>query len=254
VRLALIIFFLLVGHALVAQVTFRSLLENKNFQWIADSSSNELTIYYPAESWASKNPEKVKERLLYHYQGVKSFLHIETYRARINVFIVDSRAQMKKLVGHETNGSAFHDANTLTGIASEKMNSLYSNHELFHIMAMNIWGVPGTWINEGMAVYSDNAWHGHDLYQLTKYLVDHNRYVPLEKLITDFRKADDRLSYPLAGSFVKYLDETYGRQTVEEIWKGKRKDITRLTGKSLKELEQDWLTRIRAVDYGQLKY
>ena len=229
-------------------------MENKNFQWIADSSSEELTIFYPLESWAAKNPEKVKQRIINHYNATKSFLHIATYDPGINLFIVDSRKQMKSLIGKETNGSAFYKYNTLTGIASEKVNSIYSNHELFHVIAMNLWGIPDIWINEGMAVYSDNNWHGHDLYELTKYLVDKNRYVPLDRLIKNFRKVDDLVSYPLAGSFVKYLDEIYGREMTKKIWKAKRKDITRLTGKSLKELEQDWLTKIKTVDYEEIKY
>jgi hypothetical protein len=142
----------------------------------------------------------------------------------------------------------------VTGVASEKINSIYSNHELFHVVAMNLWGVPDIWVNEGMAVYSDNKWHGYDLFQLTKYLVDNDRYVSLNKLIKNFRKVDDLISYPLTGSFVKYVDETYGRETLIRIWKSKTKYLRRLTGRTIKELEGDWLAKIRAIDYKDIKY
>ncbi len=189
-----------------------------------------------------------------HFNSVKLFVDIKSYQAKINLFVVDSREQMKLLVGRETNGSAFYDYNTVTGIASGKINSIYSNHELFHVIAMNLWGVPDVWINEGMAVYSDNEWHGHDLYQLTKYLVDNKRYISLDKLIKIFRKTDDLISYPLAGSFVKYLDETYGRDIVIKIWMTKTKNLKNLTGKTIDQLESDWLTKVKTVEYKEIKY
>ena len=253
-RLTFIIFFILVGQRLLGQVTYSRLLENKNFQWLTDSSSQELTIYYPADSWTDKKIENVRQRVISHFNSVKSFVNIKSYETRIHLFVVDSREQMKLLVGWETNGSAYYKYNTMTGIASEKTNSIYSNHELFHLVAMNLWGVPDIWLNEGMAVYSDNKWHGYDLYQLTKYLVDNNRYISLTKLIKDFRKADDLISYPLTGSFVKYLDETYGRDIVIKIWKNKTKNLKRLTGKTIKDLEVDWLTKIKTIDYKEIKY
>jgi hypothetical protein len=253
-RLLLTIIVLFTGQVLFGQISYQRLLENKNFNWLADSSSKELTIYYQSDSWTNKNIEKVNQRVINHFNSVKTFVKINSYKKRVHLFVVDSRAQMKLLVGHETNGSAFYQYNTVTGIASEKINSIYSNHELFHVVAMNLWGIPDIWINEGMAVYSDNKWHGHDLYELTKYLVDNDMFVSLDKLIKDFRKVDDLISYPLTGSFVKYLDEVYGRETVIKIWKNKTKNLKKLTGKSNKELETDWLTKIGTIQYKELKY
>jgi hypothetical protein len=193
-RLILTILILFLGQGLFGQISYTRLLENKKFKWLADSSSQELTIYYQVDGWTSKMIETVKQRVINHFNSVKSFVDIKLYDKRIHLFIVESREQMKQLVGHETNGSAFYKGNTVTGVASEKINSIYSNHELFHVVAMNLWGVPDIWVNEGMAVYSDNKWHGYDLFQLTKYLVDNDRYVSLNKLIKNFRKVDDLIS------------------------------------------------------------
>jgi hypothetical protein len=253
-RLILTLLILFLGQGLFGQISYTRLLENKKFKWLADSSSQELTIYYQVDGWTSKMIETVKQRVINHFNSVKSFVDIKSYDKRIHLFIVESREQMKQLVGHETNGSAFYKGNTVTGVASEKINSIYSNHELFHVVAMNLWGVPDIWVNEGMAVYSDNKWHGYDLFQLTKYLVDNDRYVSLNKLIKNFRKVDDLISYPLTGSFVKYVDETYGRETLIRIWKSKTKYLRRLTGRTIKELEGDWLAKIRAIDYKDIKY
>jgi hypothetical protein len=253
-KVGLFILLLISGHLLFGQITFERLYENKNFNWLADSAIHGLTIYYQSDSWTGKKLEIVRQRITNHLNSTKAFINIDSYEPTIHLFIVDSREEMKKLVGWETNGSAFYKYNTLTGIASERINSIYSNHELFHVIAMNLWGIPDIWLNEGMAVYSDNKWHGHELYELTKYLVDNNRHVTLKRLIKDFRKVDDLISYPLIGSFVKFIDETYGRDIILEFWKTKTINFKRLTGKTINELELDWLTKVKTADYKEIKY
>jgi hypothetical protein len=161
---------------------------------------------------------------------------------------------MKLLIGRETNGLAIHQYNILTGIASESLNSIYSNHEFFHVIAMNLWGIPDLWLNEGMAVYADQSWHGHELHALANYLVNNNRQVPLARLMKDFRKIDDRIAYPLAGSFVKYLDDTYGRDSILKIWKSKTGKLKELTGKTITELESDWLAKVSTTAYTGITY
>jgi hypothetical protein len=253
-RRYLIILFFIPVKDLSAQIGYQDLFENKSFSWVSDSTSKELIFHYQSGSWTDKKISLVRKRLHNHLDSVKSFIGINNYDKVIFLFIVESREQMKLLVGNEANGAAFYQSNTITGIASSRINSIFSNHEMFHVISMNIWGVPDIWINEGMAVYSDNKWHSNDLYQLTKFLIDNNRYVSLKKLIKDFKKLDHLVSYPLAGSFTKYLDKTYGRETVINIWKGRTKNLKKYTGKTIKELESDWLLTIYKVTYNEIKY
>ncbi len=253
-RLTTTILLLILTQTLFGQKSLKQLLSNKDFKWVVDSSSSRITIYYQTDSWVSSRMEIVKQKMLKQIDSVQSFMQINPYNPRINLFIVDTRKQMKDLIGWETNGTAFYKHNILTGVASEKSNAIFANHELFHLIAMNIWGVPETWLNEGMAIYADNNWYGYDLYQLTNYLMINNRYVPLEKLIKEFRNVDSMLSYPLMGSFTRYLNETYGREMVIHIWKGKSKQLEKLTGKSLAELEKDWLAKIKTSNYQNIKY
>ena len=252
--LRITIFLLFSAQALYGQRSLNQLLKNKEFNWLTDSSSTQLIIYYQADTWTSANLEDVRYRILNQIESVKLFIGIESYNATLHQFVVESRNEMKDLIGWQTNGVAFYKHNVLAGIGSDNLRSIYSSHEIFHVLAMNIWGVPDVWINEGMAVYSSKRWHGYDLYQLTKYLIDNDRYVALDRLVKKFRRVDDLESYPLIGSFSKYLEETYGRETVINIWQGKIRDIQESTGKSIKELEQDWLNKISAVEYFGIDY
>ena len=239
---------------LFAQKRVKTLLGNKKFVWIADSSSTQLTFYYQPDSWASKRLNLVRDSLVMHIRSVETFVGINHYSPRIHVFIVEDRKQMKALTGFTTNGKADHRFNTISGILSDDTKTLFANHEFFHIIAANTWGWPNHWVNEGMAVYSDRKWNGYDFYPLTKYLIDKNRYIPLEGLLSEFKRQDASLSYPLLGSFVKYLDETYGKEVLVGVWKNGYKSLPYLTGKNLSSLEQDWLAKAKTADYGNMSY
>jgi hypothetical protein len=253
-RLVILIALLLFEQVTFGQKKLDQLINNNKFEWLADSTSTQLTIYYQADSWISENITDVYHRVINRIESTKSFIGVNSYDSRIYLFIVDNREQMNELINRQTNGAAFPKHNIMTGIASNKVNSIYSNHEIFHIIAMNLWGASEIWINEGMAVYSDQYWRNIELYQLTKYLVDNNRYVPLKKLIKKFKSVDTLTSYPLAGSFMKYLDKTYGREIVIKLWKTNSKNLKKITGKSIDDLEKDWLLKVQEVDYGEIKY
>lgn len=95
-----------------------------------------------------------------------------------------------------------------------------------------------------MAVYSDRQWRSYDLYALTNYLADKKRYISLTTLIKHFRKEDDLLSYPLVGSFVRYLVETFGMESVLKLWK-ERIGLEKMTGKTVEQLEVEWLNKCK---------
>ncbi|MCA6075085.1 hypothetical protein [Fulvivirga sedimenti] len=228
-------------------------LRRSPFEWNKDSIEG-FTIYFIAASWTEENLGTIRQRLPEMKTAILEFMKSPEYDHKVHVYIVNSRAQMKDLLGYETNGTAFHKLNAFTAIGSGGIRSIYSSHELFHVMAMNEWGVPDRWINEGMAVYSDGGWFGYELHALAHYLKDSGRFLTLKKLTGQFGKTDDLLSYPLAGSFMKFLDETYGRPVVQDIWQGNRKSLTDRTGKSLKELETEWIETINQTDYSNITY
>lgn len=228
-----------------AQKTLRELRNHPKFAWLTDTLAPNSTIYYLPDSWTSVRIESVRQRISAHVDSVKRFVGTSDYKKRIHVFIVGSREEMKDLIGYETNGTALYADHVITGIAGNKTHSIYSNHEFFHVIAMNTWGMADTWINEGMAVYSDKKWHGHDLHGLSRYLVEQGRYIGVKMLIRNFRKADSMVSYPLIGSFVMYLDNTYGRDAIVRMWRGE--PVKKVTGRSLKALELDWLDYVKTV-------
>ena len=236
------------------QKRLNNLRNNSNFEWVVDSLGMNLTIYYEKDSYAEKNIDILKIRVKQHLTNTLNFIGVDTYDKPIHYFLLEDRDRMKLLVSYETNGNANPKNNFVTAIFSENIKSVYSNHEIFHLIAMNLWGYPETWINEGMAVYSDNAWNGYNLHELSKYLVDNNKFVSIVRIAKRLRKYDSMITYPLLGSFAKFIDETYGRETIKIIWDNGKKKTKKHLGKSLDDLEQEWLQMLNSVTYNDIKY
>jgi len=250
----LLIVFLLCNLIAAGQKRLDNFRQNSNFEWAIDSAGFNLTLYFEKGSYAEKHKEVVKERIQYHYQSTIDFIGIEDYDRPIHYFILENRQRMKLLAGYETNGNANPKNNFVTAIFSEKTNSVYSNHELFHLIAMNEWSYPENWINEGMAVYSDNKWHGHDLHELSKFLIDNNRFIAVNRLAKKLGRHDTMISYPLLGSFIKFIDETYGRETIRLIWIKGNKRLQKYIGKNIHDLEKEWLEMLKSVTYNDITY
>lgn len=227
-------------------------LANKDFTWHTDSISK-LRLYYPAGSWAGAHAEEVHARILDHYRSTLRFLGMPEYKPVLHIFILGSFEDVKKLTGFAANGNAESKSNLVVCIASETLKSAYSNHEICHVLAMNQFGIPPLWINEGLAVYADDRWWGYPLDGFAKYLIKNGRKVSLQKLMKDLKTMDSRVSYPLIGSFVKFLDVTYGREKFWLIWRGGKRGLTTVTKKDIPTIEREWLNYLQAVDDVEVK-
>lgn len=244
-----------------------NLRNNSNFEWIVDSIEKNMILYYEKNSYAEKNNKVLKLRVKQDLRATMEFIGIDTYEKPIHYFILEDREKMKRLIGYETNGNANIRNNFVTTIFSENIKSAYGNHELFHLIAMNEWGYGSinvlgydlsgcaeSWINEGMAVYSDGKWYGYDLHELSKYLLDNNKFISIRILSRKMRKYDSKITYPLLGSFAKFIDETYGRETIKLIWTKGRKKMKSYFGKSIYELENEWIEMLKTITYNKIEY
>lgn len=184
---------------------------------------------------------------------VLKLLGVQDYPHQIHVFLVDSRSRMKSLVGRETNGMASPKIDAVFYVFKNRLENVGS-HEFCHVIADNLWGKREHWVSEGLAVYSDDKWHGNDLHDLSKHLLLNGKLIPLENLIKNFRKHTDLITYPEAGSFVKFLYEKYGLSKLKEIWKRGAAGIPQTFGKSLTNLEKEWRKVLEQADTSKVEY
>ena len=241
------------GHC-SASPSADELLRHKGFLW-KSASTEHLDVHVEAATFAETHIEDLKRSEEKAFSRNLVLLETKTYPFETDVFVVASRDRMKQLLGRETNGIAFPDTRVVCFILNEKVNASGA-HELMHVMSQNVWkGKPKTWLNEGFATYADDLWYRYRLHDLSKYLLQQRKLIPLEELIEHFGASSDMITYPQAGSFVKYLYEQYGADKLRDLWSsGTAKDLKRVLGKDIATLETEWHSKLMQADASTVKY
>lgn len=226
-------------------LTFKALHSAPGFSWASDQSPG-FDYYFEQGGLAARDLDKIKSVM------EQSRAHIDTLldkkaTLKIAVFVVDSGRRMRDLTGTEANGLA--GASTLAAVYNDQVKAI-GPHEICHILARDAWGRPhDSWINEGLAVYSDDQWWGLPLHSVSRGLLDRGQLIPLSEFVHGRwnRKYPDVITYPELGSFVKFVYETRGRAALEEIWHHGAPG-------NLVDLEQQWRSELRKVQPMSVQY
>jgi hypothetical protein len=169
------------------------------------------------------------------------------------------RAHLRALTGRDTNG--FAEPGTT------RFHTIWpiDNHEGVHTVVILQVGWPPALFNEGIAVahQTDPAqgsltprWNGTDLHVLARQYDAAGRLPPLASLLrsTDFFTVDANVTYPCAGSFVRYLIDTYGLAPLKAFFASAGfNDVPSVTesrflaayGRSVTSVWDEWRTWVR---------
>ena len=226
-----------------AQPSPAELIGERGFRWGTDSSRH-FVVRIDQSSAASGRSQLVLFQLDRSRSRVLKLLELPDTVSPIHVFVVGSRERMDDLVGRTTNGIAFPQSRLIVLVTAADW-SASATHELFHVLAAQAWGPGPTWLNEGMAVFADGQWQGSPIDQIARKRVDEGKTVSLKRLQEDFRDIDEELSYPLAASLVSYIHQHYGLDAIRSLWQDEK--TAQLRGRSLEQVEQDWLASLRAM-------
>lgn len=181
---------------------------------------------------------------------------------KIDYFKYRSRQDMGDHTGkYNTNG--FADPSTF------EIHTLWptDNHEVVHIYTALV-GRPSDFFNEGIAVAFqtdppggnfESVFNGQPVHQACQqYLQLGTLVLPLDRVVTtnDFRAiSDDVLSYREAGSFMRFVMDTYGTARLLEFFRisGRDDNLSTITqrfataiGVPLETAESSWLSMLRS--------
>lgn len=143
-------------------------------------------------------------------------------RVTYNKFL--SRAHMGDVTGHaSTNGYA--EPSTFTIFTIWPMD----NHEAVHVLSA-LFGTPPALFNEGVAVALQTdplrgdfvpRWNGTPLHEWARTFRRQGTLVELGRLLasSDFRRLDPNVTYPEAGSFVRFLLDRHGLETLKRLFR-----------------------------------
>jgi hypothetical protein len=138
------------------------------------------------------------------------------------------------------------------------------NHEVVHLYSL-AWGMPVALWTEGLAVafQTDPAagdlvarWSRVALDDHARQFIAQGRLVPIGDLLTtvDFRRFDPNVTYPEAGSFMKFVLATCGLEGVKQLYRGHRDDsphavrsqFDQACGRPIESAEADWRAMLAA--------
>jgi hypothetical protein len=159
----------------------------------------------------------------------------------IDVFVVPERQMVSDLAQIRVATNALNFWKTRVVIAWAAPRSWAGPHEYVHVLAAAEWGETREWwLGEALAVAA-GEWRGQDVHAYAACLAVNGHLYPMEKLIPQLRsKLDQRVTYPQAGSFLRYLIEQYGRGRVREIDSGGASAARRVYGQPIERLVTDW--------------
>ncbi len=243
----------------------------------AVSSEQTLTWLDSEHSWKSLTEDDLT---LHWYSGPEAFgqalldsatdglarLQTDTGLAPdgpIDLYIYADTSDMREAILYEpgwTGGLAFpeHDI-VIIGISQSELSwgRQAQVHELTHVLIGHLTfsclgGVP-TWLNEGLAVYSEGVLDPGSQSQLNA-AIQNDTLLSVRSLSTGFSEVSDKayLSYSESYSLVKFLIETYGQQEMNALLTSLRdgasidEALSSVYGFNVEGLEDAWREAIGA--------
>jgi hypothetical protein len=134
----------------------------------------------------------------------------------------------------------------------------YDPHEVMHAVAHATMGRPPAFFDEGLATAFGWDWTPGetDVHRRATALLDQQRIVPLQRLVTDwgFRSYKAYPAYTAAGSFTKFLLANYGAHSLASMFALDRysplgsieERFATVYGRSIYQVEEDWLAALRS--------
>jgi LysM repeat protein len=213
-------------------------------------STNRFTLHYSPETYPATDPQIISslvERSINNAERIFS----KSLPYRFDVYVAGSlfappeRILRGRSFSRQLRYHFLHDG---TGNAEDQQ--YIASHELTHLFAWNVFGVPvSTMLSEGAAVYSGmNAILDSDYLSLDTFCAAFLQAGELPRISSSLSFQGHNLdlqNYYAAGSFVGYLIRTYGTESFGRLYS--TGDFTGIYQRSLPSLEEDWRQYLTSV-------
>jgi hypothetical protein len=165
----------------------------------------------------------------------------------IDLFFIESRAQMTALIGGRATGFAQPSTRTVFLVTNPDWRA-FERHEIMHVVAQHAWGPPAPgsdWLQEGLAQAADGVCAGYSNADVMLALTTRHGWIPLGTMLTRFRAQPDLRAYLQAASFVGHLLHEYGPGPLEELWRRGSREDSLIGGSTLATVEHRWRKALR---------
>jgi hypothetical protein len=228
------------GAPLDATPAIRQYLDHSKFAWSCERSEH-FQFCFEAKSLAAQNIRDLKIIAEDNRNAILELVGVPDYDPLIYAFFVNSRSQMKRLIGAKVDGRARPNQHATFYVINGPRTLA---HEISHEILSNLWGAAEPWIEEGFAVYATESPILDD--DCRAYVKAH-RLLPLDQIVNskwDSSMYSADITYTELGGFVKFLERTYGLARIAQVWQQGALSIPQVYGKSVAALEQEWLAAL----------
>jgi len=217
--------------------------------WLLDRESEHFIYYTQPGQSIPDGAVKLNETT---YAKVTKLFPV-TRATKIKYYKYRSQTDLQQAFGRPRKGYAYQ---TDDGNAVHSVYSCHP-HEVIHAITYQI-GRPPALFEEGLAVAYDwrFALERGNVHALARGKLLQQKLFPLRSILTasGFRAYNSITSYIEAGSFVKYLMDTYGPDKMRSLFTLPRYSDSReieiafkaIYGQSIPEMESEWRTFLRA--------
>ena len=169
---------------------------------------------------------------------------------KIEVFLLDTREDMKRITGRTILGFAQPGELTTVFIAGPGYKPLI-RHELTHEVSFVRWGElrGGLWLSEGLATLAQGNCQGHSPHEIAAGYLASGKLPSVASMLHDFRSIGELQGYIATASFADHLRQRYGSSTLRALWQGRAPDS--LTSDLVKpdggNAEREWHGGLRTI-------
>lgn len=216
-------------------------LAHPAFEWIQRSTPG-FRVHFLAGSYPAQHQDSLLARLAPAARHAESLLQVPALAEPIDLFFIESREQMTKLIGGRATGFAEPATRTVLLVTNPTWRG-FERHEIMHVIAGQAWGRPGPgtdWLMEGLAQAADGRCGGFSNADVLAALATRRGWIPFPTLFGAFRTLPDLRAYLHAAAFSEHLLRRFGPGPVRELWTRGTTAHSTLAGRSLVSLEQEW--------------
>ena len=218
-------------------------------------TTDHYVFTYKEGSFAAKDIRKVAKIQEKCFTKICNTLKVD-FTEKINYFLLDSAEEVGKLYGinEPINGFAVWGANKIYAVYNDKIKCI-GPHEDAHLISFVINTPKSNFIVEGLAMYFDEKWWGLDNDVWTSYYKANKKDLSISNLLNneEFDSLNCEITYPIAGSFVKYLISNFGVDKFIQLYQitevPNSNDFKRIFHYTIQQLESLFYQEISKVNY-----
>jgi hypothetical protein len=216
-------------------------LDDSTFTWLSTSSEG-IRVFYQKDSFAERHRMMLLRSVKSTVDEVLELLEEPAYEPLLNVFYLESRDEMLRIVGRPYSGFSDWTASGIFVVLNPEWRS-FEKHEFAHVVTMGVWGSPDVtsrWMIEGIAVDCDGWCREYTVDEIAFHLLSNDQLPLLQELFDDFANLGEIRAGIYAASFIGFIRKTFGARKLRDLWLNGVGDLKELLGDDLNQVENSW--------------